>query len=58
MRVRVSYVVHVDDAYRRGIRAYYGQKGLAPRDEVKQWFRMHGDSMDDDLPTAPEGGIR
>lgn len=49
MRVRVSYVVNVDDHFRRAIRRFYGQDGLATRDEVATWFRAYGDSMNDDL---------
>ncbi len=49
MRVRVSYAVEVDDSFREEIRAYYGKDGKATREEVKNWFRSHGDSMNDDL---------
>lgn len=49
MRVRVSYATDVDDDYRRAINAYLGQPGLASRQEVKDWLRLHGSMMDDDL---------
>lgn len=49
MKVRVSYTVDVSDEYRRAIRKYYGQRGLATRAEVRAWQRAYGDSMDADL---------
>ena len=42
MRVRVSYVVEVNEAVRRGIRAHYGKSGLASREEVKEWYESMG----------------
>jgi hypothetical protein len=52
MKVRVSYTVEVDDDYRRAIRLYYGEPGLASRAEVVQWLRSYGDSMDVDVMQA------
>ncbi len=49
MKVRVSFVVDVDDTIRRGIRRWYGKEGLATRQEVKDWYEAYGSSMDDDL---------
>ena len=49
MRVRVAYTVEVTDEFRRAIRRYYGQDGMATRAEVVAWQRQYGDSMDDDL---------
>lgn len=49
MKVKITYTVEVPDEYRRAINEFYGQPGLATRDEVKAWFRAHGNSMDDDL---------
>jgi hypothetical protein len=49
MRVRVSYVVEVDDMIRREINAYYGKPGLASRAEVQAWYEARGLQMDDDL---------
>lgn len=49
MRVRISYVVDVDDDIRREINEWYGRPGLADRDEIKNWYRSVGHSMDDDL---------
>jgi len=49
MRVRIEYTVEVDDDSRRAIRAYYGQSGLATREDVRDWFRRFGESMNDDL---------
>ena len=49
MRVKIEFVVEVDDDYRRAINAHYGQPGLASRAEIKRWFEMFGQSMNDDL---------
>ena len=49
MRVRVSYVVEVGEAMRRGIRAHYGKSGLASREEIKSHYEMHGGTEDDDF---------
>jgi hypothetical protein len=49
MRVRVTYTVDVDDEYRRAIRRYHGDDGLATRAEVQDWFKLKGFTMDDDL---------
>lgn len=49
MRVAITYKVDVDDEYRRAINQFYGKPGLATREEVKDWFRAYGESMDDDL---------
>jgi hypothetical protein len=49
MKVRVSYTVEVNDDYRQAINDWYGKPGLASRDEVRQWLRAYGDSMDADL---------
>lgn len=49
MRVRIAYTVDVDDDFRRAIRNHYGQSGLADREDVRQWVRAYGDSMNDDI---------
>ena len=49
MKVRVSYTAEVSDEYRRAIRRYHGQTGMATRQEVKDWFWAHGEQMDDEL---------
>lgn len=49
MKVRVAYTVEVDDDFRRAVRAFYGQPGLATRAELKDWFRDYGRSQDDDV---------
>lgn len=49
MRVRISYTVEVDDAFRRAINLHYGLPGLATRAEVKQWFAAHGESESDNV---------
>lgn len=50
MRVAIKYAVDVTDEYRRAIRHHYGEPGLATGEELHQWFRVYGESMDDDLP--------
>lgn len=49
MKVRVAYTVDANDIYRRAINCYYGKPGLASREDVVSWQRMHGSSMDDDV---------
>lgn len=49
MKVKISYTVDVDNDFRRRINAYYGKDGLATREEVQQWYYMHGQNMNDDL---------
>lgn len=49
MRVRVAYSIDVDDGMRREINAFYGKPGLANRQEVRDWYRAYGESMNDDL---------
>jgi hypothetical protein len=51
VKVRVAYTVGVDDSYRRAIVHYGGDESrrLATREEVRSWFRMHGETMDDVL---------
>ncbi len=49
MKIRVSYTITVDDEYRRAIRAFYGQDGLATRAEVAAWAKQYGSSEDDNL---------
>jgi hypothetical protein len=49
MKIRVRYTVEVDDGYRAAVRHYYGQTGLATRQELQQWFQEYGDTQDDDL---------
>lgn len=49
MKVRVEYTVEVDDDYRRAVREFFGRKGLATRQELKEWFWLNGRSLDEDL---------
>lgn len=49
MKIKVAYTTEVSDEYRRAINLFYGQPGLATRDEVKRWLYAYGTSMDDDL---------
>ena len=52
MKVRISYTVEVSDYLRRAIRHYYGETGLATREEVKDWIERYGSSEDDNLVQA------
>ena len=49
MRVRIAYTVDVSDEFRREINRHYDRPGLANRDEVRDWYAAHGESMDGDL---------
>jgi len=49
MKVRVSYVVEIDDRLRRSINMHYDLPGLASREDVKRWYMSNGTSADDDL---------
>lgn len=49
MKIRVCYTTEVDDRYRRAIRHYYGETGLASRKEVQNWLRTYGSSCDADV---------
>lgn len=53
MKIRVSYVVDVSDDYRRAIRRYYGESGMATRKEVQSFLRQNGSTLDDDLKYEP-----
>ena len=44
MKVRISYLVDVDDTARRRMRAHYGEAGLATCKEIKAWFQEYGQS--------------
>ena len=49
MRVKIEYIVEVDEDLRRAIRHHYGKKGLAKRDEIKDWYQEQGKQGDMDL---------
>jgi hypothetical protein len=49
MKVRIDYTEEVPDRFRRAINFYHGQDGLATRQEVRDWFKEYGRSMDDDI---------
>jgi len=54
MKVRISYLVDVDDRARRGMRAHYGEAGLATRKEIKAWFQEYGQSEGWDMVIPSE----
>jgi hypothetical protein len=49
MKVRVAYTAELPDWWRRAIRAFYGQDGLATREECREWLIAYGTSEDDNL---------
>jgi hypothetical protein len=49
MRVRVIYSVDVTDDFRRALRSYYGETGMATRDEVYLHCCQYGSSIDADI---------
>ena len=49
MRVRIEYVVTVDDRMRRAINHRFGKPGLATREDIKEWYRQNGGQCDDDV---------
>lgn len=49
MKVRVAYTVEASDDYRRAINLFYGEPGLASRDDVRRWLMAYGTSEDDNL---------
>jgi hypothetical protein len=49
VRAKICYAVEVDDEFRRAIRHFYGERGLATRSEVKAWFEEYGHTQDMDL---------
>lgn len=54
MKVRISYIVEVDDTLRREIAAYYGNPGLASREDIKRWYEQYGSSEDDNLAMSAD----
>lgn len=54
MKVRVTFLVEVDDDIRREINKHYGRPGLASREEIKWWYEANGRSQDDDLSWAAQ----
>ena len=49
MKVRIMYSVDVSDDLREAINHYYGLPGLASRQDVRDWYKNYGYSMDMDL---------
>ena len=49
MKVRITYTEEVPDRFRRAINQYIGKSGLADREEIRDWFKAYGRSMDDDI---------
>lgn len=49
MKVRVAYTEDVSDDFRRAIRRYHGETGLATRKEVQDWFYLYGQSENDSI---------
>lgn len=49
MRVLISYTTEVSDDFRRSINQYHGEPGMATREDVRRWFYLHGQSMNENL---------
>ncbi|HDZ21949.1 hypothetical protein LCGC14_0568820 [marine sediment metagenome] len=52
MKVLIRYTVEADDSLRRSILNYSGEwkpGKLATREQIKNWFRQFGDTMQDDM---------
>jgi len=49
MKVRVCYTIEVDDRYRRAVNAWVGKNGFASNRDLKDWFRIYGESCDDEV---------
>lgn len=49
MKVRINYIVDVSNNFRKAMRLRFGDSGLATREEIKQHFRLHGMTLDDEL---------
>ncbi len=52
MKVRVSFIIHIGDKFRRAINYSFGLSGLASEQEINDWYGVnanHGvsDVMDD-----------
>lgn len=54
MRVRVVSTSDYPDWWRAAVRRFYGQEGLATRDEIVSWVKAYGTSMDDDLAASAD----
>lgn len=49
MKVKVCYTVEVNDRYRRAINAYFGKPGLASREDVQDFLKQNGATLDNDI---------
>ncbi len=49
MRIRVDYVVEVDDFYRRAVAFYQGEDRKATRDEIVKHWATYGRTLDDEM---------
>ena len=49
MKVRITKTVEVDDEHRSAMRHFYGQAGMATREEVRDWYIDAMRSMDEDM---------
>ena len=46
MKIRITF--DCDESLRRAVAWYYGNEGLASREEMTGWFHSHGISLNDD----------
>lgn len=51
MKVRITYTAEVPDDYRRALALERGSTDgrMATRQELKDWFWLYGQTMDDDI---------
>ena len=49
MKIQVMYTVDVSEETRRAMRTSHGETGMATREEVKAWFELNGNTMDEEL---------
>jgi hypothetical protein len=49
MKVRVTFTGWASEELRRAIRHYYGEEGMATREEVRDWWKKQAHSVDDDI---------
>ena len=40
MKVRISFLINIENDLRRAINYYYGRPGLASRNEIKDWYEI------------------
>jgi len=49
MRVRVSYVVEVDDVFRKSLMEFYGKSGLASWEDIERHMFLYGMTVNEQI---------